>query len=283
MSTRCASCRNKTSNDRCPNNALPGIKFCGVHSKLKTHRLWVDVNDIEKRARLIARVWRGYFVRKQLKLAGPGVLRRSKCHNQEEVLSFEPIKSVDPFDYFGFQENDKIYGFDIRTIIDSSNRNTVPINPYTRQPLQLEDRKRLRSLYGYRFRNKLPIFYDNNKLSDATSILSNRWLQISQILEENGFFNMNPNLFLGLNRTQLYIFLTMILNDMKTWAAEHKDINSKRFLYVFWIQNILNKYSTTQSINQYSFYVSTILLTILYNSAEPYTVCFIILSALCRL
>jgi hypothetical protein len=114
-------------------------------------------------------------------------------------------------------------------------------------------------------------------------ILSNRWLQLVQIIEENGFFNVNPNVFLGLNKTQLYILLTMILNDIKTWAAEHKDKNSKRFLYAFWVQNIMNKYENTQNMQQYSFYVSTILLTILYNSVEPYSLCFIIMSALYRL
>jgi hypothetical protein len=283
MSNLCMSCRNKTSKDRCPNSALPGLKFCGVHSKLKTHRLWTDVNDIQRRVILISKMWKGYFVRKKLKLAGPGVLQRSKCHNQEELLSFEPTKDIELENYFGFEENDKIYGFDVRTMFDSLNRNLSPINPYTRQPLSIDTRKRLRELYAYRFRNKLPVFYENNKLSGADVILSNRWLQLCQIAEENGFFNINPNLFLGLNRTQLYIFLTMILNDVKTWAAEHKDKDSKRFLYAYWIQNILNKYSVTQSSMQYSFYVSTILLTILYNSTEPYSLCFIIMSALYRL
>lgn len=283
MSNRCASCRNKTSKDRCPNNSLPGLKFCGVHSKLKTHRLWTDANDIQRRITIISKIWKGYFVRKQLALAGSGVLRRSKCHNQEEILSFEHISTIHPFDFFGFEENDKIYAFDVRTMFDILNRNKIPINPYTRQPLSIATRKRLRDLYGYRFRNKLPVFYENNKLLGADSILYNRWLQLSQIIEENGFFNMNPDLFLGLNRPQLYVFLTMILNDMKTWSAEHKNKNSKRFLYVFWVQNILNKYSTTQSLNQFSFYVSTILLTILYNSVEPYSICFIIMSALYRL
>ena len=233
MSNRCASCRNKTSKDRCPNNALPGIKFCGVHSKLKTHRLWTDVNDIQRRVILISKIWKGYFIRKHLKLAGPGVLKRSVCHNQEELLSLEPISGVNPFDYFGFQENDKVYGFSIRTVLDILNRNFIPVNPYTRQPLSIEARRRLRELYGYRFRNKLPIFYENNKLVGGDQILSNRWLQLVQIIEENGFFNVNPNVFLGLNKTQLYILLTMILNDIKTWAAEHKDKNSKRFLYAF--------------------------------------------------
>ena len=283
MSNLCMSCRNKTSKDRCPNSVLPGLKFCGVHSKLKTHRLWTDVNDVQKRVTLISKIWKGYLLRKLLTLAGPGVLNRSICHNSEELLTLEPIKNINPFDYFGFKENDKIYGFDIRTIFDSVNRNINPVNPYTRQPLTIQDRRRLREIVAYRFRNKIQVFYENNKVSGAEAILYNRWLQLSQVIEENGFFNTNPNLFLGLNRTQLYVFLTMILNDMKTWAAEHKEKNSKRFLYVFWIQNILNKYAMTQSTNQFSFYVSTILMTILYNSVEPYSVCFIIMSALYRL
>ena len=283
MSNRCASCRNKTSKDRCPNTSLPGIKFCGVHSKLKTHRLWIDVNDVERRTAILSKIWKGYSLRKLLKLAGPGVLQRLKCHNQEEILSFEPIATIAPVDYFGFEENGKIYGFDIRTMFDILNRSMNPINPYTRQPLTLETRRRLRELYAYRYRMKMPIFYDNNKLSGADAVLQNRWLQLCQITEENGFFNINPNLFLGLNRTQLYIFLTMISNDMKTWAAEHKDKPSKRFVYVFWIQKILNKYQTTQSSVEFSFYVSSILLTILYTTTEPYPLCFIIMSALYRL
>jgi len=195
MSNRCASCRNKTSKERCPNNSLPGIKFCGVHSKLKTHRLWVDVNDIERRTAILSKVWKGYSLRKLLKLAGPGVLQRSKCHNQEEILSFEPIATVAPVDYFGFEETGKIYGFDIRTMFDILNRSMNPINPYTRQPLTIETRRRLRELYAYRYRMKMPVFYDNNKLSGADAILQNRWMQLCQIAEENGFYDINPNLF----------------------------------------------------------------------------------------
>jgi len=283
MATLCTSCKNKLSNDRCRNTALPGIVFCGIHSKLKTHRLWVDVNDVQRRTTCISKRWKGYIVRKLLTLAGPGVLNRSVCHNQEELLSFEPMTTIRPSDYFGFEEHQKVYGFELRTMFDILNRSAVPLNPYTRQPLQLADRKRLRELYGYRHRNRLPIFYDNNKLVGSTAVLENRWLQLCQIAEEHGFYDIHPNLFLGLNRTQLYIFLTMILNDLKTWSAEHKGKASKRVIYAFWVQTILNKYQTTPSTSQYSFYVSTILLTMLYKSVESYSICFIIMSSLYRL
>ena len=283
MPVKCASCKNKRSNDRCPNSALFGLKFCGVHSKIKSPRVWVDINNVRKKVNLILKIWRGYYVRKCLKLAGPGVLKRDLCNNVDEIMSFESIAKVDPLDYFGFEENGKIYGFDIRTMLDILNRNLVPKNPYTREPLNADARSRLRQIYGYRIRNKQSTCHPDSKIIGVGNILSNRWLQICQIVEENGFYDINPDTFIALNKSQLYVFLNMIFNDIKTWAAEHKTTESKRFIYAFWIRNIMNKYANCESIEQYSFYVSTILLSILYNSAEPYNVVFIIMSSLYRL
>jgi hypothetical protein len=241
------------------------------------------VNKIEDKVTLISKMWKGYNIRKRIQLAGPGALNRKLCNNSDELMTLEPLTTVDVFDYFGFEEGGKIYGFDIRTVLDGLHRAAVPSNPYTRQLLSMADRKRLREIYAYRLRHKLDTVYDNNSIKNPDLILTNRWTQICQIAEEHGFFNINPNLFLGMNKTQLYIFLSMIHNDLKTWAAEHKPPHSKRFLYVFWTQNVIKKFSSTQSIAEYSFYVSSILLSILYDYNDPYTVCFVIMSALYRL
>ncbi len=238
---------------------------------------------MDEKVNRIIKVWRGYSVRNQIKLAGPGALSRKRCNNEDELISLDSIAKINPFDYFGFEEAGMIYGFDVRTILTILNENAVPLNPYTRQPFSIETRKRLRSLFGYRLRHKLPIYHENAIPKSMNKVLTNRWVQLCQIIEENGFFDINPNLFLGMNRTQLYIFLSMILNDMKTWSAEHKTTPSRRFKYCFWIQNVLNKYQHCQGLNEYSFFVSSILLSILYDSVEPYTVCFIIMSALYRL
>lgn len=278
----CTSCRNKSSTERCSNNALPGISLCGTHARVKSPRLWNIVNDIDKKITLISKTWKGYFVRKMLALSGPGVIKRSICNNEDELVSLEPISKLNAIDYFGFEENGKVYGFDIKTIIQITLSSLTPINPYTRQELKINDRKRLREIYGYRLRNKLELSYPNNQARTVDSILVKRWTQICQIAEENGFFNINPDLFLSLNKTQLYIFLSMIHNDLKTWSAEHK-VPSKRFLYVFWTNNILKKFSREESHTTCSFFVSTILLSILYDSIEPYNICFIIMSALYRL
>lgn len=279
----CASCKNRTSTDRCPNSALPGLSLCGTHARGKHPRLWTVTNNVDKKVILISKIWRGYFIRKQLRLAGPGVLKRSVCINTDELISLEPIRTVGVFDYFGFEENGKVYGFDVRTILENLNRNLVPVNPYTRQQISIDTRKRLRDVFNYRMRHRLENSYDNALMKPADIVLTNRWTQLCQIAEEHGFFNINPNLFMGLNKTQLYIFLSMIHNDLKTWAAEHKPPHSKRFLYVFWTQNVLKKFSTARSSVEYSFFVSSILLSILYDYGEPYTICFIIMSALYRL
>ena len=98
MSDKCASCKNKQSKDRCPNSAIKGLKFCGIHSRIKSPRMWIDVNDVQSKVTIISKVWKGYSIRKNLKLAGEGVLKRGICNNTCEIVSLEDISTVDPLD-----------------------------------------------------------------------------------------------------------------------------------------------------------------------------------------
>jgi hypothetical protein len=173
----------------------------------------------------------------------------------------------------------------MRTLFDIFSRNHIITNPYTRQPLSIENRKRLRQLYGYRLRHKLPRFFEHNSLTTANTILQSIWFQVCQIIEENGFSgtDLRPNIFLTMNKSQLYIFINLILNDVKAWASEHKDPHSSRVKYTFLLQTTKNRFANTNSLQEYSFYVGTTLLSILYSSVEAYSVCFIIMAALYRL
>ena len=232
----CASVKSRGSKERCPHNALRGVTLCGRHVRSKNVVLWSVANGIDDKVIKISKVWRGYLIRKLLKLAGKGVLKRSVCNNADEIISMESISSIYPLDYFSFEENDKIYGFDIRTIIDIMNKQGNPSNPYTRQPLSIQVRKRFRELFAYRLRNHLPCFYENNKFRSPDQVIENRWLQLCQVVEENGFFDMNPMIFTTMNKSQLYIFLSMVCNDMKAQLADRK---IKRANYIFWIQNVV--------------------------------------------
>lgn len=277
----CIACKNKQSNDRCTNSALNGVLFCGVHSRTKTRRIWTVINNVDTKLVAIQKVWRGYMVRKLLKLAGPGALKRITCNNQDELISLEPISSVNPLNYFGFEENGKIYGFDIRTIIDALHRTGA--NPFTRQPLTIECRRRVRELYGYRMRNKLENYYEHNGLKTPDSLITDRWTQVCQIIEENGFYNLHPNIFLHLNKSQIHVFLNMVCNDIQIWAAEHKRPDSRRLKYYVWLRRALGKMNRTVDVKYYSFLGASVLAMILYDCVDSYNICFIIMSALYRL
>lgn len=274
----CLACKNKTSTDRCPTQSIPGLAFCGRHVRSKTPRLWSVVNRVDEKATLIQKVWKGYTIRHRLNLAGPGVLSRSKCHNQEELVSMEEVSKLHPFDYFAFEEDGKIWWFDIRSIIGCLNSSLVPQNPYTRQPLTMETRTRLREVYKYRIRNRLRTTHDT-RAKPLDQLLEFQWLRLSQILVENGFEDARPALFNRLSKQQLYILLSYIKADMYALAKEHPK-TSMRYRYA---RSLKNEHALFYGFTNPKLQFSTVMVNILHHAIEPYPICFIIMSALFRL
>jgi hypothetical protein len=279
----CASCKNKTSLEQCPSQAIKGLLFCGKHAKTKVKRLWADVNNGKKHAILLQKVWRGYFIRKRLKLAGEGVLIRKDCHNTEELVTLDDKTKVHPLDYFSFREADKLWWFDVRSLYQILKKSTKPDNPYTRQPLSIDTRRRLREVCRMRKKLGLQNYHDAPAPEAFGDLVNEKWLTVCQIIEENGFFDMNHLLFASLNRSQLYVMLNLIQQDLASFACEHP-IGSRRYQYVAWLRTCLSNFEKGRTHRtQASWASSKALLSILYDCPENYTVCFIIISAICRL
>jgi hypothetical protein len=279
----CSSCKNRTSLERCPSQAIKGLLFCGKHAKAKVKRLWADENNGKKNATLIQKVWRGYFLRKRLKLAGEGALTRKECHNTEELVTLDDKTKVHPLDYFSFQEADKIWWFDVRSLHHIMKKSIKPDNPYTRQPLSIDTRRRLREVC--RIRRKLGIenYHEAPVPLAFPDVVNEKWLTVCQIIEENGFFDMNHLLFSSLNRSQLYVMLNLIKQDLVSFASEHP-LGSRRYQYVTWLKSVLTNFEKGRSQRiQASWATSRLLLSILYDCPENYTVCFVIISAVCRM
>lgn len=280
----CASCKNKTSLDQCTFVALKGLQFCGKHIKAKDKRIWAVLNQNNGNVRLIQKNWRGYFIRNKLKLAGPGVLNRKDCHNDEELVTLDEKKDVHPLDYFSFTEADKVWWFDIRSLYQITRTNLRPLNPYTRQPLDIETRRRLRRLCQIRKRQDIFNLHAEPIYAQFSELVDLKWLELCQIVEENGFFDMNHLLFASLNKTQLYIFLNIIHVDLVAYAAEHKTPNSTRKKYIMWVKTLIGKFGKYKYASlQASYNVARVLLSILNDCTDPYTVCFIIISSIVRL
>jgi hypothetical protein len=278
----CASCKNKTSTDRCPAQPIKGLLFCGRHAKTRVKRLWVDIIGGESRISKIQKMWRGHFIRKRLRLAGEGVLNRSACHNTEELVTLDEKNKVGPLDYFSFKESDKLWWFDVRSLNQVMKTALKPLNPYTRQELSIETRQRLRETCRIRKKLGLPLFHDVSKLS-FFQVVEEKWLHVCQIIEENGFFDMNHLLFTSLNRSQLLVMLNFIHQDLVSFASEHP-AGSRRYQYVQWIRTCLANFMRNKPNRiEASFSVAKALLSILYDCRENYTVCFIIISSVCRM
>jgi len=279
----CASCKNKTSTEQCPSQAIKGLLFCGKHVKTKIKRLWSDANNGRKNACLIQKVWRGYFIRYRLKLAGEGVLKRSECHNTEELVTLDEKNKLHPLNYFSFREADKLYWFDVRSLYTILKRSAKPENPYTRQPLTIETRRRLRDVCRIRKRIGLQNYHDAPLPEHFAELVNEKWLTICQIIEENGFFDMNHLMFASLNRTQMYVLMSFIHMDMVAFAVEHP-LTSRRYQYVSWLKTVVTAFEKNKTNRlQGSWASSRALLSILYDCPENYPVCFIIVSAICRL
>jgi hypothetical protein len=280
---KCASCKNKKSNERCASKPLKGMVLCGKHAKSKNLRLWKNVNGLDDKARLIQKIWRGYSIRHWLKIAGPGVLNRAVCHNNEELVTLDDKQNINPFDYFSFEENGKIYWFDVRSLTENCMLKIEPLNPYTREPLTIDTRKRLRQVCIMRDRKHLKNIHNITENTKPDDIILATWTHICQIIIENGFFDMSPLYFISLNKTRLFIFNTIIQKDLVAWAAEHTSTVSRRHKYVFWMKRLTREFSTEVNDKRLTYLTGRVLVTILNDCQNNYGICFIIMSALHRL
>jgi hypothetical protein len=262
---------------------MKGLLFCGKHAKTKVKRMWAEVNNGKKNAVLIQKIWKGYFLRKRLTLAGEGALNRKDCHNTEELVTLDDKTKIHPLDYFSFREADKLWWFDVRSLYQILKKSTKPDNPYTRQPLSIDTRRRLRDVCRIRKRLGRENYHDAPLPEAFAELVNEKWLTVCQIIEENGFFDMNHLLFSSLNRSQLYVMLNFIQQDLVSFACEHP-AGSRRYQYVAWLKTCLSNFEKNRTHRiQASWASSKTLLSILYDCPENYTICFIIISAICRL
>lgn len=276
----CEACRRKGSKDRCPNKSLVGLRFCGKHVKSKKVSIWSEVNDLKTPAIKITKIWRGYSIRKRLDLAGPGVLNRKICHNDEELVSMEEKTQLHPLEYFSFKENDKIWWFDIRSILSCFRTNLIPSNPYTRKPLDLETRHRLRELYKFRLRHKLPTYHEASQKKTVNDLIEYQWMRVCQNLHENGFEgDITPRTICSLSKTQLFLAMTYFLRDATELIYERPKCLTRRK----YLRRIERDYYFFFQAPSAHLLFSTLLLSIFNDTVEPYPYAFIFMSSLFRL
>lgn len=282
MST-CASCKNLKSNERCTNKPLKGLILCGKHVRVKNLRLWKDINKLDGKAIKIQKLWKGYVIRSWLEFSGPGVLKRSVCHNEDEIVTLDEKYKISPLDYIAFEENSKVFWFDIRSLVEICKRSLRPTNPYTREPLSHDTRQRLRKLCVRRYTRKLPNSHNSQINTSFEERLKCQWLYVCQIMEENGFSDMSPMYFTTLSRLQLFIFISFIHKDLLSWACEHESRQSRRYEYLNIFKKLVKTYGPNINSQRFSLLIGRAITSILNDCPDNYSICFMIMSSLYRL
>jgi len=267
---QCAAVKNKKSTDRCAHGPLLGHTLCGRHAKCKTVQLWADVNRNKiLRFTKVQALYRGWCVRRVLAWAGPGVLRRETCVNDEDLVTCEPKDRQHPMSYFGFEEAGKVWWFDFGTAWEWTIRSVTPLNPYTNVPIPHADLARLRKLHLYRRRKRLPV---PAPPKDLVENIDRRWTVVAQIFRSYGFEETHPSQFANLNHNNITTMFRFLMDDI-----EAMPIPNRRLLA------LCSKGALGAHTSNLSYLINSLnLLTIALTDSQSYDFVFLLLSALYR-
>lgn len=268
----CLACKRKDSIERCTNKSLANFMYCGRHVKIVNVKPWIHSMPVllSKIVRIQA-IWRGRMVRKPLKLAGKGVLKRSICVNDEEMITMDSKEKLHPYDYFSLEEDGTVWFFDQKTMIQWAQKELTVRNPYTRKQLSNEDTARIRNLYVWRRRNKMEVFHEKPEELSIVEKRHKRWMRIVQILREAALGEIHHENFIALNYPQLATLVNSIVEDMRWWIHEKPGRNTK---YLRWMLNIRNLMHSYRHNIDLSSDIACVILTILHDSPKIHDFAF---------
>ncbi len=274
----CASVRKKGSTDHCPCSALKGYYLCSQHARNRDIVLWSNVNQEKSRAATKCQAFvRGCLLRKRLALAGPGVLCRKGLANDEDLETCEVASREHPLSYFAFEESGKVWWFHFGTLWRWCCRSTEPVNPYTKVPLSADTRRRLRAMWAYNRVHGI-----DNPREEAKSLderIRYRVNIICQLAHDHGFGDIDPNVFLELDKSRWIAIFRMVRDDLDVTLPKTmvrvRDMTRRYIDYAF-------ETSTMLTDNQSVDLSSRIAYLMLMYPKDPYIIVFTLLSALYR-
>lgn len=126
---------------RCERYTTRGV-FCGFHRRFSNPTLPGACDPTRCQA-----VARGWLVRRQWRLRGPGALRDRRdisLLNDTELVTGTSWEAFPPERWFAIQDAAGVFWFDAGSLWRWIRDKSTPTNPYNRQPLPLADVLRLR-------------------------------------------------------------------------------------------------------------------------------------------
>ena len=145
------------------------IKQSGSKSEVK-HRLY-NYLRLTYNAIKIQNVWKNFLIKKLVNLRGPGYLNITKCVNDTDFLTLEPLKEIPYNEFISYKYNNIIYGFNINSIYQLflNNDGKKILNPYTRDEIPKIIKNNINKLIVYsNFFNKKIINLNNKEVIELS-------------------------------------------------------------------------------------------------------------------
>lgn len=211
------------------------------------------------------------------------MLKRGICHNEEDMVTGVEKTRQHPLEYFAFEEAGKVWWFDAVSLLRWSVENVEVVNPYTKQPLSTDVRNRMRELYHLRVRTKRKCIMMGDEYIPNEKVARIRVNRLVQQLHESGFPDIRTDDFMILSSGELWTFVSFLIKDMHVLAYEHKTPDSRRKMYISWMEDLLQftlrHFGYPELIRRKVFRV---LIALLVDTVDPFPYCFVIASALYR-
>lgn len=192
----------------------------------------------------IQRAFKNHIARKIIKLRGPGCIRKELCVNETDFYTLDDIKAIPFNEFISFKDSkdQKIYGcsiFSLTKLIisqDINNSNIEILNPYTRNKIDYEVIKQVRSLTKYCKMSKLKYIAEEHMIEPKLTKkqrFNQRLVNVFKAMDDLGnytqiewFYEMNTNIKLIKFIRDLYDIWNYRANlqpDVKSRICNHVD------------------------------------------------------------
>ena len=111
----------------------------------------------------IQKNFRAYLITKLCKLIGPAYNNHSKCKNDADFFTVESLTDISFNEFFSYESDNNIWGFNILSIYNLFTRSTEVLNPYTRE-----------NIPNHIFNKLKEIIYINKAINRPINVLINK-------------------------------------------------------------------------------------------------------------
>lgn len=185
------------------NYNIPQLKQICKHYKIKCtgkkneliYRIY-NFLRIYKSILCIQTNYKIFILNKYNKLHGPARFKRNICVNETDFYSMDDIKNIPHDQFYSFNDNDdKIYGFDIKSLYQLFSKGRKMENPYNRKKFPGSVKKHVKQLIKlskhysrFTYGKSTLVIHDTNVILSPQQLLETRILDIFQQMDSLGHY-----------------------------------------------------------------------------------------------